>query len=105
MSIQKEKKMPWKWYVGIVLTALALLIITTIAPIWHWFPVQITEQGKVVAITERGCVINTPTISMPVIQKCSSQVGDVVDVTYYVPHKIISGYFEKTQQRAALIQP
>jgi len=102
---QQDKKMPWKWYVGLVLGGLAILMITSIAPIWHWFPVQITEQGTVLAITERGCVIDTPTVSLPVIQKCAAQPGDVIEVTYYVPSKITTGYFERVQEKAALIQP
>ena len=104
-KLQKEKKMPWKWYVLAVLSGLGLLMITTIAPIWHWMPVQITEEGKVVAITENGCVIDTPSVSMPVIQDCDAQPGDVIEVTYFVPSKVTSGYFEKTQQRADLVQP
>ena len=101
----QEKKMPWKWYFLVTLAALAVLMMVTLVPITHWFPVQITEQGTVVAIVERGCVIDTPSVSLPVIQKCDAQPGDVVEVTYFVPAKVTSGYFEKTQQRADLVQP
>ena len=101
----EKKKMPWKWYVGVVLAGLAVLMMVTVVPIWHWFPVQITEQGTVLAITENGCVIDTPSVAMPVIQQCSGQVGDVIDVTYYVPSKVTSGYFERFQERAELVQP
>ena len=104
-SKQQEKKMPWKWYVGFVLAGLAILMMVTIAPIWHWFPVEITEQGTVVAIVDRGCVIDTPSVSMPVIQECSAQPGEVVDVTYFVPSKVTSGYFDKVREKAALVQP
>lgn len=105
MSTQLEKKMPWKWYVALVLGALAVLMMTTIAPIWHWFPVQITEQGTVLAIVDKGCVIDTPSVSMPVIQKCNASPGDVIDVTYYVPAKITSGYYDRMQEKLALVQP
>lgn len=105
METEFAKKMPWKWYVGIVLVAMGILMITTIAPIWHWFPVQVTEEGTILAITENGCVIDTPTITIPVIQECSGQPGDVVEVTYFVPAKATSGYFEKMQERAQLVQP
>ena len=103
-SIQ-EKKMPWKWYVGLFLAGLAVLMMLTIVPITHWFPVQITEEGIVLAITENGCVIDTPSVALPVIQECSGQPGEVIEVTYFVPAKVTSGYFEKTQERADLVQP
>ena len=66
---------------------------------------EITEQGTVLAIVDKGCVIETPLVSMPVIQECSAQSGEVIDVTYFVPSKETSGYFEKMQERAALVQP
>ena len=72
---------------------------------WHWYPVQITEEGTILAITENGCVIETPTVSMPVIQECSGQPGDVIEVTYFVPAKVTGGYFERMQERADLVQP
>lgn len=102
---EQDKKMPWKWYVGLVLGGLGVLLLTTIAPVWHWFPVQVTEQGTVLAVTENGCVIQTPTVSLPVIQKCGGQPGDVVEVTYYVPSKITSGYYQRMQEKATLVQP
>ena len=102
---QTEKKMPWKWYVAAVLVGLSILMITTVAPIWHWFPVEITEQGTIVALTENGCVIDTPSVNLPVVQQCSGQIGDVIDVTYFVPSKVTSGYFEGMQERAKLVQP
>ncbi|MEM3089005.1 MAG: hypothetical protein QXY22_00345 [Candidatus Nitrosotenuis sp.] len=102
---EQEKKMPWMWYVGLVLGGLAVLLMTTIAPVWHWFPVQITEQGTVLAVTENGCVIKTQTVNLPVIQKCDAQPGDVIEVTYYAPSKVTSGYYERMQEKAALVQP
>jgi hypothetical protein len=102
---EQNKKMPWKWYVGLVLGGLAILMMTTIAPIWHWFPVQITEQGTVLALTDDKCVVKTPSVNLPVIQKCDGKPGDVIEVTYYVPSKITSGYFQRTEQKAALVQP
>jgi hypothetical protein len=107
MSQYKQKKMPWKWYIGLVLGGLAMLMITSIAPIWHWFPVQITEQGTVLAITEDGCVIKTPSLSdtLPLVQKCSAKLGEVIEVTYYVPSKVANGYFQRLQEKATLVQP
>lgn len=97
--------MPWKWYVGLVLGGIAILMMVTIVPIWEWFPVQITEQGRVLAITKEGCVIQAQTVDLPIIQKCNAQVGETVDVTYFVPSKVTSGYYQKLTEKASLIQP
>lgn len=104
-KIQTEKKMPWMIYVGLVLGGIAALMLTTLFPVWHWFPVQITEQGKVIAITEKGCVVEVQTIDMPIITQCNAKPGDVIQVTYYVPAKVTSGYYDRVQEKAALIQP
>lgn len=101
----KEEKSPWKKYVAIVFAASVVLLLTTIVPIWDWAPIQITEEGTVLAITENGCVIDTPTMGMPVIQECSGQPGDVVEVTYFVPNKMINGYYDRMQDKADLVQP
>lgn len=102
---QKEEKSPWIKYVGIVFAASVVLILTTLVPVWNWIPIQITEEGTVLAITENGCVIDTPTMGMPIIQKCSAQPGEVVEVTYFVPGKMINGYYDRMQAKADLVQP
>ena len=102
---QKEKKSPWKKYVALVFAASVVLILTTLVPVWDWIPIQITEEGTVLAITENGCVIDTPTMGMPIIQECSGQPGDVVEATYFVPNKVINGYYDRMQDKADLAQP
>ena len=102
---QREEKSPWKIFVGIVFAASLVLILTTLVPVWNWIPIQITEQGTVLAITENGCVIDTPTMGMPIIQECSAQPGDVIEVTYFVPGKMINGYYDRMQEKADLVQP
>ena len=102
---QKEEKSPWKKYVAIVFAASVVLILTTLAPVWNWVPIQITEEGTVLAITENGCVIDTPTMGMPIVQECNAQPGELVEVTYFVPGKVINGYYDRMQEKVNLVQP
>ena len=107
MSEQKQTqtKTPWKKYVGIVFAASVILLLTTIVPIWNWIPTQITEEGTVLTINENGCVIATPTMGMPIIQECNAQPGEAIEVTYFVPGKLVNEYYDRMQEKAMLIQP
>lgn len=99
---QTEKKMPWIWYVGLVLIGVALMATLVMAPVWHWFPVQVTEGVTVVAVTESGCIADAPTIGMPInIGHCNALPGDVVEATYNAPIKATSGYYERFNEVAS----
>lgn len=103
--LQIQEKSLWKAYVGIMLSAAVVLLLTTIVPIWNWIPTQITEEGTVLTINENGCVIAVPTMGLPIIQDCSAQPGDLIEVTYFVPGKLVNGYYDRLQEKADLIQP
>jgi hypothetical protein len=96
---QIEKKMPWKWYAGFVLLGVSLMVVMVLNPVWHWFPVQVTEGVTVVAVTESGCIADAPTVGLPInIGHCSAQPGDTVMATYYAPAKATSGYYERAKE-------
>jgi hypothetical protein len=105
METKLEQKTPWVLFTAMVMAGLIVLLVTTIVPISNWIPVQITEQGKVVAVTDKGCVVEAPTVDMPIITKCSAQPGDTIDVTYYVPGKFVNGYYDKMELKAIMLQP
>lgn len=99
---QKEMTMPWKWYVGAVLVGVGLMVTTIMSPIWHWFPVEITEQVTVVAVTESGCIADAPTIGLPInIGHCNALPGDTVEATYLGPVRATSGHYERVSEMAA----
>ena len=105
METTLEQKTPWVLYTAMVMAGLVALLLLTIVPISNWIPTLITEQGKVVAITDKGCVVDAPTINLPIITKCSAQPGEMVDVTYYVPGKFVNGYYQKQELKQIMLQP
>ena len=40
-----------------------------------------------------------------VVPECSSQVGDVVSATFYVPSMKLNGYYDILQDRVEMVQP
>jgi hypothetical protein len=105
METKLESKTPWVLYTAMVMAGLIVLLLTTIVPISNWIPTQITEQGKVVAVTDKGCVIDAPTVNLPIVTQCSGQPGDTVEITYYVPGKFVNGYYDKQELKAIMLQP
>ena len=103
LNIQENSR--WKVYVGVMLVASVVLLLTTIVPVWNWIPTQITEEGTVLTMTENGCVIAVPTMNYPIIQECNAQPGDLISVTYYVPGKMINDYYDRMQDKVELVQP
>ena len=103
---QIEQKTPWKWYVLGFLAALAILFLTTLFPIWQWFPVQVTETVTVLAVTEFGCVTDAVSMNYPVVlSECTAEVGETTEVTFYRPAIEQGDYYEKLQQKAELVNP
>jgi hypothetical protein len=105
METKQESKTPWVLYTAMVMAGLVVLLLTTIVPISNWIPTQITEQGKVVAVTEKGCVVDAPTVNLPIVTQCSAQPGETVEITYYVPGKFVNGYYDKQELKAIMVQP
>ena len=105
METKLEQKTPWVLYTAMVLAGVIGLLVTTVVPISNWIPTQITEQGTVVAVTDKGCVIDAPTVNLPIVTQCSGQPGETVDVTYYVPGKFVNGYYDKMELKAIILQP
>jgi hypothetical protein len=105
METKLEQKTPWVFYTAFVLAGLVALLLTTIVPISNWIPTQITEQGTVIALTDKGCVVEAPTVDMPIVTQCSAQPGEMVEITYYVPGKLVNGYYDKQELKAIMVQP
>lgn len=102
---QTEKKMPWKWYAIAVIAATGVMMITMLFPIWHWFPVLVTEDVTVVAITNGQCVAET-SFNYPItIGQCSAGIGETVTASFYVPASDVSGYHDRLQEKVELINP
>lgn len=106
MSIQNQiqKKSPRLAFIAILAAGTAVALIFTLTP-WNFVPVQVTEDVTVIAITEHGCVGESQYGVSVVVPTCSAQIGDVVSATFYVPSMEVNGYYEKVQDRVAVVQP
>lgn len=105
MLEQKEEKKPPRlamWEMVAVGTAVILILLLT--P-WNFIPVQITEDVTVIANIEYGCVGESQYGVSVVVPECSTQVGDVVSATFYVPSMKLNGYYDIIQDKVDLIQP
>ena len=105
METKLEQKTPWVLFTAMVMAGLIVLLVTTVVPISNWIPTQITEQGTVVAITDKGCVVDALTVNLPIVTKCSAQPGETVEITYYVPGKFVNWYYDKQELKAIMLQP
>ena len=104
-QIQKEAKTPWLWYTALALTVLSVLILTTIYPIGYWYPVSVTEKAAVIVNTETGCVVDS-SFGYPItVSPCDAKSGEIIEFSYNVPSIYQSGYFQKVQEKVALVTP
>jgi hypothetical protein len=99
------QKTPWVLYTAMVLAGVIVLLVTTVVPISNWIPIQITEEGLVIAITDKGCVVEVPTVDMSIVTQCSAKPGETVDVTYFVPGKLVNGFYQKQELKQIMLQP
>jgi len=75
--------------VGIVMTAIVSYVVIFANPVIGEFPVEITEEVEILAVTEKGVVIETSTGVAVVTDKYSGEPGDIIEVTYSVPAKYL----------------
>ena len=99
-----EKKSPVKRTIALIGAGLAVILIITISP-WNVFPVEVTEQVTVLAITENGCVGESYYGVNVVVPNCSVEIGDTVMATFFVPAMDQNGYYDKIEAKLALLEP
>lgn len=101
---QKEKKSPAVLFIAIIASGLTVALVMALSP-WNIFPVEVTEQVTVLAITEHGCVGESEFGVNVVVSDCSAQIGDTVSATFFVPAMDQNGYYDKIEARLALVEP
>ena len=101
---KQEKKSPRIAMWALIAAGTAVVLIFTLTP-WNFVPVEVTEDVIVLAVTEHGCVGESQYGTSVIVPGCSSQVGDVVSATFYVPSMELNGYYEKLQDRVETVQP
>ena len=75
--------------VAVVMAALVGYMVIFVTPIAGEIPVEITEEVIILAVTEKGVVVETSTGVSVVTDKYSGEPGDIIEVTYYVPGKYL----------------
>jgi len=85
-------------FVAIVLATLVGYMVIFATPVIGEFPVEITEEVKVLAVTEKGVVFETSTGVAVVTDQYDGETGDIIEVTYSVPAKYLD---DKRRQQAS----
>ncbi len=75
--------------VGIVMAALVGYMVIFVTPIAGELPVEFTEEVVILAVTEKGVVVEPSTGVPMVTDKYSGEPGDIIKVTYTVPAKYL----------------
>ena len=74
---------------GIMLAAIVSYIVIFATPLITELPVQITEEIKIIGVTEKGVVIETSSGVAVVTDQYEGLPGDIIKVTYSVPLKYL----------------
>ena len=99
-----EKQTPRLKFLVILAVATSVILILTITP-WNFIPTQVTEDVTVIAVTDYGCVAESVIGLSVVVSDCSAKVGDVVSATFYVPAMEQNGYYDRIQDKLAMVSP
>jgi len=100
----EQQKPPVLKFLTIISIATAVILVFTITP-WNIIPTSITEDVKVIATTELGCVGESVLGHSVVVENCSAEVGDTVSATFYVPALEQNGYYDKIHQKLEKVTP
>jgi len=76
-------------FVAAMMVALVGFLMIFATPIIGEFPVEITEELEILAVTEKGVVFETSTGVAVVTDQYEGEPGDVIEVTYSVPVKYL----------------
>ena len=87
----KKHRNVMPYYFGLMFAGLLVFSVVVMNPLSGELPVEITEEVKVIAVTQNGVVVET-SLGVPVSIGGYDEVqpGDTIEVTYSVPAK----YFE-----------
>ncbi len=77
--------------VAAVIAAIVGYMVIFATPVLGEFPVEITEELEILAVTEKGVVFETSTGVVVVTDQYDGEPGDIIEVTYSVPVKYLDG--------------
>ncbi len=76
-------------FVAVLMAALVGYMVIFATPVIGEFPVEITEELEILAVTEKGVVFETSTGVVVVTDQYDGEPGDIIEVTYSVPAKYL----------------
>jgi len=76
-------------FVAVLMAALVSYAVIFATPVIGEFPVEITEELEILAVTEKGVVFETSTGVVVVTNQYDGEPGDIIEVTYSVPAKYL----------------
>ena len=85
-------------FVGVLMAAMIAYVVIYVTPVLGEFPVEITEELEILAVTEKGVVFETSTGVVVVTDQYDGEPGDIIEVTYSVPAKYLDA---KRKQQAS----
>jgi len=78
-------------FVAVIMAAVVGYMLIFVTPVIGEFPVEITEEVEILAVTEKGIVFETSTGVAVVTDQYDGEPGDIIEVTYSVPSKYLDG--------------
>ncbi len=104
MQQTKQKKAPGLKFLAILAIATSVILVFTVTP-WNIAPTLVTENVTVIAVTDYGCVAESVLGNSVVVSNCESNVGDVISATFYVPAMEQNGYYDRIEDKLAMVNP
>jgi hypothetical protein len=101
---QIQKKAPALTFVLILAAATSVTLVFTLTP-WNLVPTLVTEDVTVIAVTEHGCVAESVIGRSVVVSECNAKPGDVISATFYIPAMELNGYYDRVQEKLAMVVP
>ena len=101
---QTQKKAPALTFVLILAAAVSVTLVFTLTP-WNLIPMLVTEDVTVIAVTDYGCVAESIIGRSVVVSDCNAKPGDVISATFYIPAMEINGYYDRIQEKLAMVTP
>ncbi len=106
MQTQIQKMLtPQVLFIALGVAVFSVLVLTTIVPVAHWIPVSVTETASVIAVTEKGCIVDGSNGYPITVADCKSSVGDTIQFSYYRPAIADSQYMQRVHARADYVTP
>lgn len=104
MQKTTQQKTPRLKFLVILAIATSVIVVFTVTP-WNIVPTLVTEEVKVIAVTDYGCVAESSLGKSVVVSDCDAYVGDMVSATFYVPSMEQNGYYDKIEDKLAMVNP